>query len=236
MLHPVRYGSLVSLAAMLLGLGAWEFHAIWLVWPALSFALVALGYFKLGAWMLGKQEDGTRKVWGYLLGGPFILFMHVLRFLLTKARWREAPWNEVATGIYVGRIVPLSALPKDAVTIVDLTSELLEDPAIRAAKNYICLPTLDGSAPDLDALVDLLRQREQWPGAIYVHCAAGHGRSALVAACLVVLGGFAETIDEAMILMKEKRAKVHLVPLQRSAAMRAITALRSIDDQRLESA
>lgn len=222
----MRYGSLVSLAAVLFALGAWQFTLL-LIWPALSFGLVALGYFGLGAWMLGKQRDGTRKAWGYVLGGPFIVFMHLLRFALTKARWREAPWDEVVDGIYVGRIVPLAQLPADVQTVVDLTSELLEDPALVEAKRYVCLPTLDGSAPALGELIDLLRQRETWPGAIYVHCAAGHGRSALVAACLVVLGGLAEDIDKAMTRMKQKRPKVHLVPLQRSAALSAVEAVRS---------
>ena len=222
----MRYGSLVSLAAALFGLAAWKLSVLF-VWPALSFGLVAAGYFGLGAWMLGKQKDGTRKAWGYLLGGPFIAFMHALRFALTKARWREDPWNEVASGIYVGRIVPLAKLPADVQTVVDLTSEHLEDPALRDEKTYVCLPTLDGSAPGVDELVDLLRRRKDWPGAIYVHCAAGHGRSALVAACLVVLGGFADTVDEAMKLMKKERAKIHLVPLQRDAAVRATEVVRA---------
>lgn len=222
----MRYGSLVSLAAALFAIGAWKLTPL-LLWPALSFALVALGYFGLGAWMLGKQRDGTRKAWGYLLGGPFIAFMHALRFGLTKARWREAAWDEVVSGIYVGRIVPLAQLPSDVESVVDLTSEHLEDPALIEAKRYVCLPTLDGSVPALDELVALLRQHETWPGAIYVHCAAGHGRSALVAACLVVLGGLAEDIDEAMTRMKRKRPKVHLVPQQRNAALRALKVIRA---------
>ena len=224
----MRYGSLVSLAAALFALAAFKLNAYWLVWPALSFGLVAFGYFGLGAWMLGKQRDGTRRVWGYLLAGPFILFMQALRFLLTKARWREDPWNEVADGIYVGRIAPLDELPRDVETVIDLTSELLDDPALRREKHYVCLPTLDGSAPSDADLLALLRQRAKWPGKIYVHCAAGHGRSALVAACLVVLGGFADTVEEAMTQMKQRRPKVHLVPQQKNAAMRAIDVIRSV--------
>ena len=77
------------------------------------------------------------------------------------------------------RAVPLDELPKDVCTVVDLTSEHLEDPAIRQTKRYVCLPTLDGSVPALDEL------------------------SALVAACLVVLGGFADNVDDAMTRMKE---------------------------------
>lgn len=222
----MRYGSLVSLAAALFGLAAWKLSAWALLWPALSFGLVALGYFGLGAWMLGKQKDGTREPWGYLLGGPFILFMHGLRAGLNKLRWREDPWNEVVDGIYVGRLVPLAQLPSDVGTVVDLTSEHLPDRALVKAKTYVCLPTLDGSAPAHDELVELLRHRDEWPGKVYVHCAAGHGRSALVAACLVVLGGFADSVDEAMTRMKKKRSKVHLVPQQRNTAVRAIEAIR----------
>ncbi len=223
----MRYGSLVSLAAGLFGLAAWKFDAWWLLVPAFSFTLVAVGYFGFGAWMLGKRLDGRRNPWGYLLGGPFIVFMHGLRSGLNKIRWREDPWNEVVDGIYVGRLVSLGQLPSDVETVIDLTSEHLPDPAIIEAKTYECLPTLDGSAPSHRKLVELLRRRHDWPGKIYVHCAAGHGRSALVAACLVVLGGFADSVDEAMARMKEKRSKVHLVPQQRNAAVRAIESIRA---------
>ena len=37
----------------------------------------------------------------------------------------------------------------------------------------------------------------------------------------------AEDIDKAMTRMKQKRPKVHLVPLQRSAALSAVEAVRS---------
>ncbi len=223
------YAPLLLLAAALFGALAaalWALGQPWglvFAYPAFSFGLVGLGYLGWGAWMLGKRRDGGRHWWGYVLGGPFLVFMRLGRQLLWKLNHREPAYDEVAEGIYVGRWLPLARLPEEVSMVVDLTSELSASPCIRSREGrYLCLPTLDGSAPSSAELRALLDQIADHEGKLYVHCAAGHGRSAMVAAAVLVLRGHAADVAEAVVLMKKSRPKVRLV---RTQARRAAEAL-----------
>jgi len=223
------YAPLLLLAAALFGaLGGVLFaggHRWGLVfaYPALSFLLVGLGYLGWGAWMLGKRGDGTRHWWGYLLGGPFLVFMRLGRELLWRANHREPVYDEVARGVYVGRWPRRAGLPEGVTMVVDLTSELTAAACIRdTPEQYVCLPTLDGSAPSGAALRALLDRLADHEGALYVHCAAGHGRSAMFAAALLVRRGHAEDVTAAVALMKRARPKVRLVPTQARRATQAL--------------
>lgn len=228
------YAPLLLLAAALfaaLSAALWAAGQPWgllFAYPAFSFGLVGVGYLGWGAWMLGKRLDGTRHWWGYLLGGPFLVFMRLGRELLWRANHREAAWDEVAPGLYVGRWPRRSSLPEDVAMVVDLTSELTAAPCIRSRPNeYVCLPTLDGSAPSGAALRDLLDRLADHQGPLYVHCAAGHGRSAMFAATLLVRRGHAEDVGAAVALMQRARPKVRLV---RAQARRAAEALARSGD------
>ncbi len=227
------YAPLLLLAAALFGaLGGvlWSAGHWWgliFAYPALSFALVGAGYLGWGAWMLGKRADGTRHWWGYLLGGPFLIFMRLGRELLWRVNHRERAYDEVVPGIYVGRWPRRTALPQGVTMVVDLTSELTAAPCIRSLPDqYVCLPTLDGSAPSGPALRELLERLAEHEGPLYVHCAAGHGRSAMFAATLLVRRGHAEDVAAAVTLMKRARPKVRLVPAQARRATEAL-ALRA---------
>ena len=129
MLAAMRYGVPVATLAFLFGLLSWLLldHDVVLgwffLWPTLSIALVATGYLGFGAAILGKQGNGTRKPWGFVVAGPFLVFMWSVRRVLLQLRRDEAPWDLVAPGIYVGRMMNAAALPTDTGTVVDLTSE-----------------------------------------------------------------------------------------------------------------
>jgi len=223
------YAPLILLASALFGALAaalWAAGQGWglvFAYPAFSFALVGVGYLGSGAWMLGKGRDGTRRWWGYVLGGPFLIFMRVGREVLWRAHHQEAAYDEVGPGIYVGRWLRRDALPEDAAVVVDMTSELTAPPCVRALTDrYICLPTLDGSAPSEAELHELLERLADHQGPLYVHCAAGHGRSAMVAATLLVSRGHAADVAGAVALMRRARPGVRLV---RTQARRATEAL-----------
>jgi protein-tyrosine phosphatase len=226
------YAPLLLLAAALFGaLGGllWLAGHPWgliFAYPALSFLLVGIGYLGWGAWMLGKRTDGTRHWWGYLLSGPFLVLMRLGRELLWRLNHREPVYDEVAPGIYVGRWPRRAGLPEGVTMVVDLTSELNAAPCIRSAPEaYVCLPTLDGSAPSGAALHALLERIAEHDGPVYVHCAAGHGRSAMFAAMLLVSRGHAADVAAAVAMMKRSRPKVRLVPTQARRATEAL-ALR----------
>lgn len=223
----MHYGLLVMTAsALFVGLTRVQAQLSWLWWwPASSFFLVGLGYFGLGAGMLGKKPGGGRQPWAYVTAGPFLLFMKGLRRVLLRLRRDEAPYDLVGIGVYVGR-VPRFELPAEVRTVVDMTSEFRATSSA-LAKHYVCLPTLDGAAPAHAALLAALQQSNVWDSAIYVHCAAGHGRSALFAACLLVAKGDAADVDEAMRQMKRARPRVHLTSEQHRSACLAVAALKS---------
>src|SRR5947209_17823719 len=65
---------------------------------------------------------------------------------------REPCCPEVVPGIWVGRRAYARELPPDITLVVDLTAEFPEPRAVRAGRSYVCLPTLDATAPDAAVL------------------------------------------------------------------------------------
>jgi len=195
-----------------------------LLYLSLGFGVAGVGYAGVGPRVFFKRPDGSRAIAGYVLAGPYFVSVALAR-LVQRTVTREAAWDLVAPGLYVGRLVPHRALPDDALTVVDLTSEMLEDRRTRLGCRYLCLPVLDGTAPPVDDLVALAKRASEAPGPWYVHCAAGHGRSAMLAAVLLVVRGDAPDVRAAEALMKKSRPKVHLTRAQARAAEAAVVTL-----------
>lgn len=185
-----------------------------LAWPALAFLLVSLAYGKLGARVLAKREDGTLPILIVLLLLPY--------FALTWGIWRlirlgrEPCYDRVAPGIYLGRRPIGQELPDDVKLVVDLTAEFPRPPGIRAGCEYLCLPTLDGFIPSEDQGRRLVDKLAAHPGPLYIHCAQGHGRSAVIAGALLVRKGLAVDGVDAERRMKAARPGVSLSASQRT--------------------
>lgn len=229
MLRAVRYGVLLLLLAAAFGVLAWRVNAAFaepawaapLAWVSFGYGLMALGYLGLGARVLGKSRAGRRAGWAWVLLAPVLASMWLVRRAL-RLVLDEPDWDEVVPGVYVGRIVATEKLPEDTALVVDLTAEFVEPARTRARFPYLCLPTLDGTAPaaaDLAALVDEVAAH---PGPIYVHCAAGHGRSAMVAAAVLVARGLAADLDDAEARMKRVRPRIRLTGDQHRRATEAL--------------
>ena len=192
-----------------------------LAWPAVSFALVGLGYAGLGARPFLKNPRGRHHPLATIVLAPY---MAIAWLVLLGLRLRdEEGHHEVRPKLYVGRR-PLwkRELPADVTLIVDLTSEF---PGLRPeGVDYICVPTLDGSAPtDVAAVRELVEKIRAHEGAVYVHCAAGHGRSVAIVASVLVAEGRASSMEEAVALIRRVRPAVGLSRSQR-ALVRALAA------------
>jgi len=188
--------------------------APWLAWPALSFAIVGLAYGGLGARPFGKDARGRLHPVATVVLAPYLVIAWTV-LLMLRLRGEEAH-HEMRPRLFVGRR-PLRAseLPDGVSLIVDLTSEF---PGVRPkGVEYMCLPTLDGSAPNdvasARALVERIRAHD---GVVYVHCAAGHGRSAAIVASVLVAEGLAEDVEDAIAVMRRVRPGVGLSRSQRS--------------------
>ncbi|MBI4817942.1 MAG: dual specificity protein phosphatase family protein [Deltaproteobacteria bacterium] len=207
---------LVILAASLVRL-ALELRGPFLLalWPAVSAGTLSIAYSLRTPALLGKREDGTHALWAWGVFGPYILF--------TLAIWRlaklgsEPAMNEVSPRIWVGRRLSPTELPADIEWVVDLTAELPEPSAMRARKGYRCVPTLDATAPSAAALDRIVGELRDTETPILLHCAQGHGRSAAVAAALLIRRGLAPDVDSAERILREARPGVRLKPTQRHA-------------------
>jgi len=208
----------VAFAALAVELGGWGW--LW-SWPAFAFGAVGVAYFVDAPGVFGKRADGSLRPLHVLALLPYQMFSWVL-YWRTRVQRRHDPFNEVAPGIYVGRRPSGDELPPDVAVVVDLTAELPVDRRVRHGRRYIALPTLDATGPRTGAFRALLDDLAAETAPVYIHCAAGRGRSATVAAALLVRRGLASDIGGAVRLMRRHRPGVFLRRAQRRRAEEAL--------------
>jgi hypothetical protein len=154
---------------------------------------------------------------------------------LRRARERDAWWSEVGPGLWVGGIPfpgdvdALRARGIDAV--VSLCAEYLDDEAAYRERGIVFLhvPSID----DLSVPPAKLERAASWIAArvaerrtVYVHCAAGRGRSvATVLAYLVRERGL--STDEALAKVQAARPQAGPTPWQLAAVRRYERELRA---------
>jgi protein-tyrosine phosphatase len=172
-----------------------------LAWPAVSLMGVALAYATGSARIFGKRR-GIVPVWAYVLFGPYLLGHRISWLLQTPGR---TSCSQLLPQLWIGRQPgrrDIEELKKRGVTAtLDLTAEFSEPSALRRGADYFNLPTLDLTLPDTDSLrraVEIINQTSQRGGVIYVHCALGYGRAAVVAAAYLLASGRAADADDAM--------------------------------------
>lgn len=204
-----------GLALILSGCLALE-HGWPLCWWGIGFAVIGAGYARLAPVVFGKTKEGGRRRLQRVVLLPYLvsnyLTWYLRHFLLTK----EDVCNEIAPGIWLGRRPLDHELPPAITTVVDLTAEFTASEKIRRL-NYICLPTLDGMAPPASAFGELIYNLAQaCDQNIYIHCAAGHGRSAAVAVALLVERGIANDLTEAEQLIKNRRPRISIKAPQKA--------------------
>jgi protein-tyrosine phosphatase len=207
----------VVLTAQGFRLGGWW---LLLLWPAVSFFVVAAAYVLARPGMLGKRPDGRLSPPILAALAPFTAFAWAVA--QTQHRLRRGPVaSEVLPGIWVGRRAGARDLPAGVSTVIDLTAEFWEPAAVRDGRKYLCVPTLDARAPDERSFRDALDCVAAADGPVYIHCAQGFGRSAALAAALLVRRGVARDVREAEAVLQVARPGVRLTACQRELVRRA---------------
>ena len=178
-----------------------------LIWSAISFGVVALGYAGLGPKVFGKRKDGRISLPLKLLNFPFLLFTwgiwHCSRFLS-----REDAFNTIDDDLVIGRRLLSSEIPEGFDHYVDLTAEFEEPLSARSRSTYRSFPILDASIPTVEKLRSVVEETQH--GKTYVHCAQGHGRTGLFALALLLRRGKVESIEDGMALLKNLRPAINL--------------------------
>lgn len=196
-------GALACLAAALATGG----FGLWLAWPALSLALVALCYAGLGPAGFQKDADGRLS-----LAARWLLAPYLAGAWLNSRGWTRRHPEPVAVGdgVWVGRSPSLrDARAGRFAGVVDLTAEL---PTARGTWSVAVVPVLDLTAPSTSALAEAARsiERLRARGPVLVCCALGFSRSACAAAAWLLATGRAESVDAALARVRAARAQAVL--------------------------
>lgn len=200
--------------------GGWTWVLLWL---GLDMLLLSAAYVRQDTGIFGKRPDGTLAACRVLIFLPYLLF--------TWAVWRlcrllpEPAVQRINERLSIGRRILPGELPAGIDVILDLTSEFTEPAAVRKEARYINLPTLDATAPTpaaLAATICSLQPHEH----VFIHCAQGHGRTAMAAIALLLHRGETSDIADGLRLLKAIRPGVSLSPGQYRCLEQCQAALR----------
>ncbi len=222
-------GYALLLAILGASLGALAFAtrgcgAIVLAWCGASFFSVGVLYAIAGHRSFGKRADGTVSL-ARLAWIPFLAIMRVVHETHRLYSGERAS-DEIAPGLHVGRRPRRHELPAGVTLVVDMCTEFPAARDIASACDYVCVPTLDGAPPSPRELARAVEAVLAAKGPVLVHCAAGHGRSAMVALLASIVRGTWLDLDTAERAARAIRPGIRLNGPQRRAAA-AFLAARS---------
>ena len=206
-------GAVLALAAAAFG-AFFSAVALFLLWPALALAIVALAYAGAGSKVFQKSADGSITLACRLLLLPYRLGARTNIWAWTR---NLAPQVAVADSVFLGRF-PTASEASGFGTVIDLAAEL-ERPA-GATCRWIAFPMVDLLPPPLmvqqQAAGALEKARRD--GTVLVCCALGFQRSAGVVAEWLVVTGRARTPARAREMLSAAGRPVHLVEATERAA------------------
>lgn len=212
-----RYGLLfvaIGLAAALLsvvGRDAWSWPLAWLGADLIAVGLAYLTNYRA---IFGKRDDGSLGAARVVIFLPFLLITwgawHVVRVVS-----REPVVSRLKEDLLLSRRLLADELPEDVHVVIDLTAEFAEPRAMRRPGRYCLFPILDAGVPD-PRLLEHFFARLPPSTTLLVHCAQGHGRTALVAACLLLDRGLASSAEAAVGAVLSARPGAQMNRVQRA--------------------
>lgn len=190
----------------------WPWGALFL-WPAGSLFIVGAAYFGLIR-NVYRKENGALPLSARVLLAPAILGQQLSLLYYKK---KAGPWNEVAPGVWIGRVLndneAARAVQAGVTAVLDVTEEFSETKSFGRTR-YINIPILDLTAPTTEQLasaVDFIRN-ESKAGIVYVHCKIGYSRSAAIIGAYLMSAGIAGTADEAVAHIRRARPSLIVRP------------------------
>ncbi len=199
-------------------------YRLWiLLWPATVMLAIAVIYVARAPGAFGKRPDGKLAWFAWLLWGPWLAYMWLAHEAARKLT-REPVADEVMPGVWVGRRPAAGELPAGVAIVVDLCAEFPAARGVSEGRAYVAVPTLDAMAPPPEQIARCVDQIEAAGGPAFIHCAFGHGRSATIAAAVMIRRG-AATLDDVEAKMQAKRPRIGLNAFQRKQLAQASSAI-----------
>ena len=180
-----------------------------LMWLALSFLIVAAAYGGVGSIVFGKRSDGTRSLWAMVCLFPYLVLLWVI-WSVRRQVGHEPCCTQIVPGVWLGRRPYEYELPPQTACVVDLACEFAAAKGVTTKRDYISLPTLDTLIPAETDFLTALKRASTHSGEIYVHCALGHGRSAMFVAAILLDRGIVQTPAEAVQIIQKTRPAIRL--------------------------
>lgn len=177
------------------------------VWLGLNFIILGIAHHRGNHKIFGKRANGKLSWWSWLLFFPLLLgattVWHIIRIFS-----REPAQGKVTDHLAIGRRLMARERTEQYENFVDLTSEFSEPASIRNSPSYRCFPILDGAAPSLEELHVAVTDLGE--GSTFVHCAQGHGRTALFALAYLLNKRIAVGVDDGLDMLRAARPAVRL--------------------------
>ena len=198
--------TLLGIALILLSASTGASGAL-LIWLGCDFLLLGIAHFRGAHGLFGKRPDGTLPLWSWIVFGPLLL-LSVAVWHLFRLLSPEPAFNRVSDRLMVGRRLLSAERPDEFANYIDLTAEFAEPRIIREAAGYVAFPVLDGSAPSPERLRAAVVRLQ--PGATFVHCAQGHGRTGLFALAILLSSGAVRSVEEGLGVLTKARPAIRL--------------------------
>jgi protein-tyrosine phosphatase len=201
-------GRYAGVAVLLATVSFWSGGAaLWLLYPAISLALVALNYAILGVAGFQKGADGRMSLAARLLLAPYLAGAWINSRAWTRRDPLPVP---IADGVLLGRIPSRFDGPAPRVrALVDLSAEL---PSPSFGGRVLAFPALDLVPPPPQVLRDAAEaiERIHAGGGVLVCCALGYSRSAAAVATWLVRSGAAPSVEAAVAMIRARRPQIVL--------------------------
>lgn len=210
-----RVGSGYAVGALLLAglmFVLWPWGAL-LIWPVVSLSIAGIAYFGAGPGIFRKR-DGRLPWTAWWAQGPVLLGQEISR-LYYRRQCRA--WDELTPRIWIGSVLShgesVAAVRGGVTAVLDLTAEFSESAPFRAL-TYRNIPVLDLTAPTTEQLHEMAAfiEEESSKGTVYIHCKIGYSRTAAAAAAFLLRSGKAQSVSEAIHLLRQVRPTIVIRP------------------------
>jgi len=185
-----------------------------LLWPGACLLYVAAAYLTEAPQRLGKRTGGQLHPLAVTLLLPWFLALWGVWHLARRLD-RAQPTHRITDALLIGRRLLPDEVPDGVVHVLDLTCEFSEPSRIVDGYRWQQVPTLDGATPPERELLEALLRALEDGRPLYIHCAQGHGRTAIAAALALGLQGQANSPEDAIATLQSHRAGIRLSPAQR---------------------
>ncbi|CAH0535089.1 putative protein YnbD [Vibrio stylophorae] len=179
---------------------------LWLLWASAALVLVSLAYAGLSVAVFQKHDQGVQSIAARWLLAPYLFAARINQWCWTR---RLAPRDEIAPGVWLGRLPARNDMDAQQLAWLDLTAEIS---APHRPKHYHCLPHLDLVVMDAATIAAAVEQLElmRQQGPVLVCCALGFSRSAVVACAWLLLYGEEKNCAKVIFDVRNIRPWVHL--------------------------